>query len=118
MRLGISFGPLKFWIQIGGRRRRRAVSKCEPTKEPRRTTSRINGAPTPALKPPAPEVVSPLLVQARADAMSALVTLGYSKRIAQARVNAVTDATTTNAVGHAVATSRWKPNPRRGRVNK
>jgi ATP-dependent Zn protease len=62
--------------------------------------SGINGAPTPALKPQLAQEFSPLLERASADAMSALVTLGYNKRIAMELVNAipVTDTSTTEEI--------------------
>jgi RuvA, C-terminal domain len=98
MRIGLAIGPLKFWIQIGTPRRRHAPRKGEQEAEPRRTTSKINGAVAPALVS-TPEI-SPLLEKARADAVGALVTLGYKVRIARERVNAVpiTDASTTEEI--------------------
>jgi hypothetical protein len=104
MRIGLAIGPLKFWIQIGERPRRRrpTVSNLKPPEEPRRTTSRINEVRAPALKlePPPLLEISPLQAQARADAMSALVALGYNKRIARERVNAVpiTNTSTTEQI--------------------
>jgi hypothetical protein len=76
------------------------------TTEPRASdpiTASRNGAPVsaPGLGRPQREI-SPLAETARADSVAALMALGFGKRVAQDRVNAVhTDARTTEEIVRA-----------------
>jgi hypothetical protein len=100
IRLGfaISIGPLTLWVgtprpclRIG---RRRAIRK----KPVNPSATRKHKSSIAKSTSPPNSVSSPLQAQARADALAAMIALGYKKRQAQARVDAVKDASTTEEI--------------------
>lgn len=109
MRVGISIslGPIKLWLgtprcrlSIGphGRRSAKIPAEAEPENVVAREPEPPAGVSRPKEQTPIRSSSSPLELRMREDSIAALIALGFPKRQAKARVNAVTAGSSTEEI--------------------